>query len=79
MRSKQNKKYTCQFKLSVVELYLSSEVSYQELTLALEEHLSQETVKLHTRHIKKLDFRTVSELVSYLKSQKIVETFNLFS
>ena len=48
--------------------------------IALEEHLSQETVKLHTRHIlKKLDFRTVSELISYFKSQKIVETFNLFS
>ena len=29
--SRQNKKYSFQFKLSVVELYLSSEVSYQEL------------------------------------------------
>ena len=33
MRSRQNKKYTFQFKLSMVELYLSSEVSYQELAL----------------------------------------------
>ena len=35
MRSRQNKKYTFQFKLSMVELYLSSEVSYQELALSL--------------------------------------------
>ena len=34
MRSRQNKKYTFQFKLSMVELYLSSEVSYQELALS---------------------------------------------
>lgn len=34
MRSRQNKKYTFQFKISVVELYLSSEVSYQELALS---------------------------------------------
>ena len=34
MRSKQNKKYTFKFKLSMVELYLSSEVSYQELALS---------------------------------------------
>ena len=33
IRSRQNKKYSFQFKLSVVELYLSSEVSYQELAL----------------------------------------------
>ena len=33
LRSRQNKKYSFQFKLSVVELYLSSEVSYQELAL----------------------------------------------
>ena len=33
MRSRQNKNYSLQFKLSVVELYLSSEVSYQELAL----------------------------------------------
>ena len=36
MRSRQNKKYTFQFKLSMVELYLSSEVSYQELALSQE-------------------------------------------
>ena len=34
MRSRQNKNYTFQFKLSVVELYLSSEVSYQGLALS---------------------------------------------
>lgn len=34
MRSRQNKNYPFQFKLSVVELYLSSEVSYQELALS---------------------------------------------
>ena len=34
MRSRQNKNYTFQFKLSVVELYLSSEVSYQELAIS---------------------------------------------
>ncbi len=34
MRSRQNKKYTFQFKFSMVELYLSSEVSYQELALS---------------------------------------------
>ena len=35
IRSRQNKQYSFQFKLSVVELYLSSEVSYQELALSL--------------------------------------------
>jgi len=34
LRSRQNKKYSFQFKLSVVELYLSSEISYQELALS---------------------------------------------
>ena len=34
MRPRQNKKYSFKFKLSVVELYLSSEVSYQELALS---------------------------------------------
>ena len=34
MRSRQNKNYSFQFKLSVVELYLSSEVSYQELAFS---------------------------------------------
>ena len=34
MRSRQNKNYTFQFKLSVVKLYLSSEVSYQELAIS---------------------------------------------
>ena len=34
MRSRQNNQYSFHFKLSVVELYLSSEVSYQELALA---------------------------------------------
>ena len=33
-RSKGNKTYTFEFKLNVVELYLSSEVSYQELALS---------------------------------------------
>ena len=33
-RSRQNNNYSLQFKLSVVELYLSSEVSYQELALS---------------------------------------------
>lgn len=35
MRSRQNKKYTFKFKLSVVELYLTTEVSYQELALSV--------------------------------------------
>ena len=34
MRSRKNKNYSFQFKLSVVELYLSSEVSYQELAIS---------------------------------------------
>ena len=34
LRSRQKKNYSFQFKLSVVELYLSSEVSYQELALS---------------------------------------------
>ena len=34
MRSRRNKNYSFQFKLSVVELYLSTEVSYQELALS---------------------------------------------
>ena len=34
MRSRKNKNYSFQFKLSVVELYISSEVSYQELALS---------------------------------------------
>lgn len=34
MRSRKNKKYSFQFKLSVVELYLSSKVSYKELALS---------------------------------------------
>ena len=33
-RSRKNKNYSFQFKLSVVELYLTSEVSYQELSLS---------------------------------------------
>ena len=33
LRSRQNNNYSFQFKLSVVELYLSSEISYQELAL----------------------------------------------
>ena len=33
-RSRRNKKYSFEFKLHVVELYLSSEVSYQELALS---------------------------------------------
>ena len=34
IRSRKNNQYSFQFKLSVVELYLSSEVSYQELALS---------------------------------------------
>ena len=34
VRSRQNNNYSFQFKLSVVELYLSSEISYQELALS---------------------------------------------
>ena len=34
LRSREKKNYSFQFKLHVVELYLSSEVSYQELTLS---------------------------------------------
>ena len=33
-RSRENKKYSFEFKLHVVELYLSSEVSYQELAIS---------------------------------------------
>jgi transposase len=36
MRSRQNKKYTFEFKLSVVELYLTTEISYQELALQVD-------------------------------------------
>lgn len=35
VRSRQNKNYTFEFKLNVVELYLTSEVSYQELALSV--------------------------------------------
>jgi len=35
MRSRQKKNYTFEFKLSVVELYLTTEVSYQELALSV--------------------------------------------
>lgn len=34
-RSRENKNYTFEFKLSVVELYLTTEVSYQELALSV--------------------------------------------
>lgn len=34
MRSRKNNKYTFEFKLHVVELYLSTEISYQELALS---------------------------------------------
>ena len=34
IRSRKNKNYSFQFKLSVVQLYLTSEVSYQELALS---------------------------------------------
>ena len=34
-RSREKKKYTFEFKLSVVELYLTTEVSYQELALSV--------------------------------------------
>ena len=34
LRSRQQKKYSFEFKMYVVELYLSSEVSYQELALS---------------------------------------------
>ena len=34
IRSRKNKEYSFQFKLFVVELYLSSEVSYQKLALS---------------------------------------------
>ena len=34
MRSRKNNTYTFEYKLHVVELYLSSEVSYQELALS---------------------------------------------
>jgi len=35
MRSRKNETYSFEYKLHVVELYLSSEVSYQELALSL--------------------------------------------
>ena len=52
-RSRQNNNYSFQFKLSVVELYLSSEVSYQEL--ALSQGINNPS--LITRWVN--DFRTV--------------------
>lgn len=36
IRSRQNKKYTFEFKLSVVELYLTTEISYQELAIQVD-------------------------------------------
>ena len=53
LRSRQNNNYSFQFKLSVVELYLSSEVSYQEL--ALSQGINNSS--LITRWVN--DFRTV--------------------
>ena len=53
MRSRKNKNYSFQFKLSVVELYLTSEVSYQEL--ALSQGINNSS--LITRWVN--DFRTV--------------------
>ena len=35
MRSRKNNSYTFEFKLSVVELYLKTEISYQDLTLSV--------------------------------------------
>jgi len=35
MRSRKNKTYSFEFKLHVVELYLSTQVSYQELALSV--------------------------------------------
>lgn len=35
MRSRKNKNYTFEYKLNVVELYLTSEISYQELAVSL--------------------------------------------
>ena len=53
LRSRQNNNYSFQFKLSVVELYLTSEVSYQEL--ALSQGINNPS--LITRWVN--DFRTV--------------------
>ena len=53
MRSRKNKNYSFHFKLSVVELYLTSEVSYQEL--ALSQGINNSS--LITRWVN--DFRTV--------------------
>ncbi len=36
IRSRKKEKYTLEFKLSVVELYLTIDVSYQELALSIE-------------------------------------------
>ena len=35
MRSRKNESYSFEFKLHVVELYLTTEVSYQELALSV--------------------------------------------
>lgn len=35
MRSRKNKSYTFEFKLSVVESYITTEISYQELALSV--------------------------------------------
>lgn len=45
MRSRKNEKYTFDFKISAVELYLSSEYSYQDLASALKMNNSSLIVK----------------------------------
>ena len=66
MRSRQNKKYTFQFKLSMVELYLSSEVSYQEL--ALSQGISNPSLKMCIRDSHKVTLRRMFTTVVNLTS-----------
>ncbi len=44
--------------------------------IATDEHMSEETVKLHIRHIlRKLNFKTSSEMIAYLKKIGVMEFF----
>ena len=62
MRSRQNKKYTFQFKLSMVELYLSSEVSYQlRIENAYLKELRRLRLEEETLLKKQRELSTVSE------------------
>ncbi len=83
MRSRKNNNYSFQFKLSVVELYLSSEVSYQEL--ALSQGINNPTMITHwvndfriggpdaLRHKKKGRKKTLDKSETKNNSAEIIE------